>query len=225
MTGQAYLLAADDIFWASGWICIALIGMVWLCRQAKSGGGSGRRCGLIDSLPASHGSRTWAGGFVDSPVCCAAIMAGMAAFVLLVRAALLLGGNRPGRRGQIRREPDCPPWRPGLRPSRAGGGRRGAAAHVRFRADPSRYRPQMLFPVTAIVSGLAAIARGIAGTVTPRRRLLRPPSGDRHLHRRSGRGYGRHRQGDGAAEGRGAVLPALCRGHAFPGREAAAQGP
>jgi len=39
ITGQAYLLAADDIFWASGWICIALIGMVWLCRKAKSGGG------------------------------------------------------------------------------------------------------------------------------------------------------------------------------------------
>jgi len=39
VTSQAYLLAADDIFWASGWICIALIGMVWLCRRAVSGGG------------------------------------------------------------------------------------------------------------------------------------------------------------------------------------------
>ena len=39
MAGQAYLLAADDIFWASGWICLALIGMVWLCHKAKSGGG------------------------------------------------------------------------------------------------------------------------------------------------------------------------------------------
>jgi len=39
MTGQAYLLAANDIFWASGWICILLIGMVWLCRRAISGGG------------------------------------------------------------------------------------------------------------------------------------------------------------------------------------------
>ena len=36
ITGQAYLLAANDIFWASGWICIALIGMVWLCRRAVS---------------------------------------------------------------------------------------------------------------------------------------------------------------------------------------------
>ncbi len=40
MVGQAYLLAADDIFWASGWICLALIGMVWLCRKARSGGGA-----------------------------------------------------------------------------------------------------------------------------------------------------------------------------------------
>jgi DHA2 family multidrug resistance protein len=39
MTGQAYLLAADDIFWISGWISFALIGTVWLCRRAKSGGG------------------------------------------------------------------------------------------------------------------------------------------------------------------------------------------
>jgi DHA2 family multidrug resistance protein len=39
MIGQAYLLATDDIFWASGWICLVLIGMVWLCRKAKSGGG------------------------------------------------------------------------------------------------------------------------------------------------------------------------------------------
>jgi DHA2 family multidrug resistance protein len=40
MTSQAYLLAADDIFWASGWICLVLIGMVWLCRRAISGGGA-----------------------------------------------------------------------------------------------------------------------------------------------------------------------------------------
>ena len=37
---QAYLLAADDIFWASGWICILLIGMVWLCKRSVSGGGT-----------------------------------------------------------------------------------------------------------------------------------------------------------------------------------------
>ena len=40
MVGQAYLLAADDIFWASGWICFAMVGMVWLCRRAVSGGGA-----------------------------------------------------------------------------------------------------------------------------------------------------------------------------------------
>jgi DHA2 family multidrug resistance protein len=40
ITGQAYLLAANDIFWASGWICLALVGMVWLCRRAISGGGT-----------------------------------------------------------------------------------------------------------------------------------------------------------------------------------------
>jgi MFS transporter, DHA2 family, multidrug resistance protein len=40
MVSQAYLLAADDIFWASGWICLVLIGMVWLCRRAVSGGGT-----------------------------------------------------------------------------------------------------------------------------------------------------------------------------------------
>lgn len=39
MVSQAYLLAANDIFWASGWICIVLVGMVWLCRRAVSGGG------------------------------------------------------------------------------------------------------------------------------------------------------------------------------------------
>jgi len=39
MTGQAYLLAADDIFWISGWISFVLVAMVWLCRRAQSGGG------------------------------------------------------------------------------------------------------------------------------------------------------------------------------------------
>ena len=37
---QAYLLAANDIFWASGWICLVSIGMVWLCRRSVSGGGA-----------------------------------------------------------------------------------------------------------------------------------------------------------------------------------------
>jgi DHA2 family multidrug resistance protein len=40
ITSQAYLLSADDIFWASGWCCFILVGMVWLCRKAMSGGGA-----------------------------------------------------------------------------------------------------------------------------------------------------------------------------------------
>ena len=40
MISQGYLLAADDIFWISGWICLVLIGMVWLCKRAVSGGGT-----------------------------------------------------------------------------------------------------------------------------------------------------------------------------------------
>ncbi len=40
ITGQAYLMGSNDIFWASGWICIFLIGIVWLCRRAVSGGGA-----------------------------------------------------------------------------------------------------------------------------------------------------------------------------------------
>ncbi|MCE7902101.1 MAG: DHA2 family efflux MFS transporter permease subunit [Gammaproteobacteria bacterium PRO9] len=33
MTRQGFLLAADDLFWLSGWICLALCGTVWLCRH------------------------------------------------------------------------------------------------------------------------------------------------------------------------------------------------
>ena len=40
MVGQSYLMAADDIFYISGWLCFILIAMVWLCRPAKSGGGA-----------------------------------------------------------------------------------------------------------------------------------------------------------------------------------------
>jgi DHA2 family multidrug resistance protein len=40
MTSQAYLLSTDDIFWFSGWVSFLLIGTVWLCRKAKSGGGA-----------------------------------------------------------------------------------------------------------------------------------------------------------------------------------------
>jgi DHA2 family multidrug resistance protein len=39
MTQQAYLLASDDLFWISGWLSIAMIGVIWLARRAVSGGG------------------------------------------------------------------------------------------------------------------------------------------------------------------------------------------
>ncbi|WP_232476030.1 DHA2 family efflux MFS transporter permease subunit [Flavisphingomonas formosensis] len=35
MVGQAYLLASNDIFWLSGWLSIAMIGVVWLTRRPK----------------------------------------------------------------------------------------------------------------------------------------------------------------------------------------------
>jgi DHA2 family multidrug resistance protein len=38
MVQQAYLLASDDLFWISGWLSIAMIGVVWLARRAVSGG-------------------------------------------------------------------------------------------------------------------------------------------------------------------------------------------
>ncbi len=40
LTGQSYMLAADDIFYASAWLTVILIALVWLCRPAKSGGGA-----------------------------------------------------------------------------------------------------------------------------------------------------------------------------------------
>ncbi len=39
-------MGANDIFWASGWICLALIAMVWLCRRAGSGRWRARGGGL-----------------------------------------------------------------------------------------------------------------------------------------------------------------------------------
>ncbi|HEY2010972.1 MAG TPA: DHA2 family efflux MFS transporter permease subunit [Rhizomicrobium sp.] len=38
VTSQAYLMAANDIFWASGWIYLVLVGIVWLCKRAYSSG-------------------------------------------------------------------------------------------------------------------------------------------------------------------------------------------
>jgi DHA2 family multidrug resistance protein len=37
MVGQAYLLASLDIFALSAWLCVGLIGLVWLCRKPASG--------------------------------------------------------------------------------------------------------------------------------------------------------------------------------------------
>ncbi|MBS0473203.1 MAG: DHA2 family efflux MFS transporter permease subunit [Proteobacteria bacterium] len=36
---EAYTMAADDLFWISGWLSIAMIGIIWLARRAVSGGG------------------------------------------------------------------------------------------------------------------------------------------------------------------------------------------
>jgi DHA2 family multidrug resistance protein len=40
MSAQAYLLSADDLFWISGWLSIAMILVVWMARRAVSGGGT-----------------------------------------------------------------------------------------------------------------------------------------------------------------------------------------
>jgi DHA2 family multidrug resistance protein len=37
---QAYLLASLDLFWISGWLAVAMIGVVWLARRSISGGGA-----------------------------------------------------------------------------------------------------------------------------------------------------------------------------------------
>jgi DHA2 family multidrug resistance protein len=38
MVGQAYLLASVDIFYLSGWLCLAAIVLVWFCRRPSSSG-------------------------------------------------------------------------------------------------------------------------------------------------------------------------------------------
>jgi len=39
MVGQAYLLAADDLFWISGWIALSMIAVVWVARRPKAPSG------------------------------------------------------------------------------------------------------------------------------------------------------------------------------------------
>ena len=41
VTQQAVLLAADDLFWISGVIFLALIGVIWLARPKKQGSAAG----------------------------------------------------------------------------------------------------------------------------------------------------------------------------------------
>ena len=33
VVAEAYLLATTDLFWMSGWICLAMIGLIWLTRR------------------------------------------------------------------------------------------------------------------------------------------------------------------------------------------------
>jgi DHA2 family multidrug resistance protein len=39
MTGQAYLMSALDYFYICGWLCIAMIGFVWLTRRPRGSAG------------------------------------------------------------------------------------------------------------------------------------------------------------------------------------------
>jgi DHA2 family multidrug resistance protein len=33
MVQQAYLLSADDLFWLSGWVSLAMIALIWFARR------------------------------------------------------------------------------------------------------------------------------------------------------------------------------------------------
>jgi DHA2 family multidrug resistance protein len=39
LIGQAYMLSSLDFFWISGWLCFAVLPLVWLTRRAIGGGG------------------------------------------------------------------------------------------------------------------------------------------------------------------------------------------
>lgn len=39
MIQQAYLLAADDLFWLSGWISLAMIALIWFARRPAGSAG------------------------------------------------------------------------------------------------------------------------------------------------------------------------------------------
>jgi DHA2 family multidrug resistance protein len=39
LVNQAYMLSSLDFFWLSGWLCLAVIPLVWLCHRSVGGGG------------------------------------------------------------------------------------------------------------------------------------------------------------------------------------------
>jgi DHA2 family multidrug resistance protein len=39
LVSQAYLLSSIDFFWISGWVCLAVLPLVWLTRRSIGGGG------------------------------------------------------------------------------------------------------------------------------------------------------------------------------------------
>src|SRR3546814_4279164 len=40
MVQQAYLLAANDLFWISAWLSLAMIPLIWFARRTYGGGGA-----------------------------------------------------------------------------------------------------------------------------------------------------------------------------------------
>jgi DHA2 family multidrug resistance protein len=40
LVNQAYMLSSLDFFWISGWLCFAVLPLVWLTHRSVSGGGS-----------------------------------------------------------------------------------------------------------------------------------------------------------------------------------------
>ena len=39
LVNQAYMLSSLDFFWISGWLCFAVLPLVWLTKRAVGGGG------------------------------------------------------------------------------------------------------------------------------------------------------------------------------------------
>ena len=49
LANQSYLLAADDLFWLSGCLSVALIGVVWMAKRAGAPRGRCRRNNAIET--------------------------------------------------------------------------------------------------------------------------------------------------------------------------------